>query len=196
MGTLVILKLPKWLESTDGWGLMLPHNDIPALFKVTAFTVEGCRQEEVSKASTTEVRYDWLCVWNAYGIIQGMISCSCTLNKLHNAGPRTHKLASITQQIIVSVMCNEWTEGGCCSHRNWAYQGELTLGLLKRCMMTLTCTLLIHKVDSNLMNLTPLCSSLWVDRLYREEGTKLWQDELYIIFFFLGWKTIFILGWV
>lgn len=46
MGTLVILKLPKWLVSTDGWGLMLPHNNVPALFKVTAFTVEGCELEE------------------------------------------------------------------------------------------------------------------------------------------------------
>lgn len=41
MGTLVILKLPEWLVSTDGWGLMLPHNDVPALFKVTAFCCGG-----------------------------------------------------------------------------------------------------------------------------------------------------------
>lgn len=37
MDMLLILKLPEWLVSTDGWGLMPPHNDVPALFKVTAF---------------------------------------------------------------------------------------------------------------------------------------------------------------
>lgn len=38
---LVILKLPEWLVSTDGWGLMPPHNDVPAPFKVTAFRCGG-----------------------------------------------------------------------------------------------------------------------------------------------------------
>lgn len=37
----VILKLPEWLVSTDGRGLMPPHNDVPALFKVTAFLCGG-----------------------------------------------------------------------------------------------------------------------------------------------------------
>lgn len=46
-GMLAILKLPEWLVSTDGWGLMPPHNDVPALFKVTAFRCGGLQQGEL-----------------------------------------------------------------------------------------------------------------------------------------------------
>ena len=49
MGMLVILKLPECLvQSTDGWCLIPPHNDVPALFKVTSIGCWGaaaCRSQ-------------------------------------------------------------------------------------------------------------------------------------------------------
>lgn len=54
MGMLVIFKLPEWLVSTDGWRLMPLHNDIPALFKVTTFAMEGCSLYD-SKVTGTDI---------------------------------------------------------------------------------------------------------------------------------------------
>ena len=51
-GTQAVLKLPEWPVFTDGWGLMPPHNDVSAIFKVTSFTVEPLQDPEGERYTT------------------------------------------------------------------------------------------------------------------------------------------------
>lgn len=72
MGTRVILKLPEWLWSTDGWGLLPPRNDVPALLKVTAFHCGGLQPAGVQGKHYSGLVScsDWVHVRNIHGMIR------------------------------------------------------------------------------------------------------------------------------